>query len=180
MLGGMKMENREIVSKTPHGIERGLHSAGKWMAVVGASALTLMMLLTVIDVTGRYFFNAPLFGTYEMVELLLIVAGTWGMAACQMERSHITVGIVVDKLPLRAQAIIRSIALFLSAGLFAVITWQMLVLTVRYIERGKAGITADLGISLVPFSIMFAMGTAAFSLVLLLHLVQSLIQVRKA
>ena len=54
-------------------IEKFIHSVSKYMAIVAAVVLGVMMLLTTADVTGRYFFNAPINGTWEIVGLLLIL-----------------------------------------------------------------------------------------------------------
>lgn len=52
--------------------EKGL---AKWLALtlnlIAGSALMLMMLITCIDVIGRYLFNKPLVGGVELIEVLL-------------------------------------------------------------------------------------------------------------
>jgi len=115
-----------------------------------------------------------MYGSYELIGMLLVCAGPLGMALCQKDRSHIVVSLVVDLLPSRGQSVLRSIALFLSLGTFSIITWQMFSLTVKYYSRGRGGVSPDLGISLGHVSLIFAIGALMFSLVLLLHLVQSL------
>lgn len=52
--------------------EKGL---ARWLALtlnlIAGSALMLMMLVTCADVMGRYFFNKPLVGGVELIEVLL-------------------------------------------------------------------------------------------------------------
>ncbi|HPY41926.1 MAG TPA: TRAP transporter small permease [Thiolinea sp.] len=52
--------------------EKGL---ARWLALtlnlIAGSALMLMMVITCIDVIGRYIFNKPLVGSVEMIEVLL-------------------------------------------------------------------------------------------------------------
>jgi TRAP-type C4-dicarboxylate transport system permease small subunit len=168
------MTNQSPETTSPGRVESGLYKVSGWLAIVSAAALCSMMLITVVDVGGRYFFNKPMYGSYEMIGMLLIFAGPLGMALCQKDRSHIVVSLVVDLFPSRVQTILRSIALFLSFGLFSIITWQMFSLTVKYYSRGRGGVSPDLGISLGHISLVFAIGALMFSLVLLLHLVQSL------
>ena len=157
-------------------IERGIYRISIWLGVVSASALCLMMLITVVDVGGRYFFNSPLYGAYELIGMLLVCAGPLGMALCQRDRSHIVVSLVVDLLPPRIQNVFHSIAFFLSLGTFSIITWQMSKLTIQFYAKGRGGVSPDLGISNGHVSLIFSIGALWFSLVLLLHLVQSLTQ----
>jgi TRAP-type C4-dicarboxylate transport system permease small subunit len=157
-------------------IERGIYSVSEWLGVLSAVALFLMMAVTVVDVGGRYLFNKPVYGGYEMIGMLLVAAGPLGMALCQRKKSHIVVYLIVDLLPIRMQEILKAIALFISLGLFSIITWKMTQLTVQYYSRGRGGISADLGISLGHVSLVFSVGSFMFCLVLLLHLVQALTQ----
>lgn len=154
-------------------VERLLNRTSLWFGGLSAAALVVMMLITVADVGGRIF-NHPLFGSYELIGMLLVAAGPLGMALCQKEGSHITVTLVVDLLPPGVRAVLQSIALFLSLGTFSVITWKMIELTVTYYAKGRGGVSADLGISLGHVSLVFSVGALLFSLMLLLHLVKSL------
>jgi TRAP-type C4-dicarboxylate transport system permease small subunit len=168
------MTDQVNVTESPGPIEKGLYAVSMWLGVLSAAALCLMMIVTVVDVGGRYLFNKPIYGSYELIGMLLVAAGPLGMALCQKDRNHIVVSLIVDKLSPRIQIIINSIALFLSLGTYTIITWQMFKLTVQYWMRGRGGVSPDLGISLSYVSFVFAVGALLFTLVLLLHLVQSI------
>ena len=56
-----------------------------------AAALLAMMVLTFVDVLGRYAFNAPVFGASEMISYLLATTLFAGLAVVSGERSHISV-----------------------------------------------------------------------------------------
>lgn len=69
-----------------------LTSALDWaMRIIVAAALLAMMILTFVDVVGRYAFNAPIFGASEMISYLLAIMLFAGLAFVSGERSHITV-----------------------------------------------------------------------------------------
>jgi TRAP-type C4-dicarboxylate transport system permease small subunit len=76
------------------------------LAAVGAVLFGVMMMVTVIDVCGRYFFTMPLNGAAELVGIMLIIGGTWGMGYCQLERMHIRIGLFAEKLPKIAQRLL--------------------------------------------------------------------------
>src|SRR4030042_391852 len=85
--------------------ESWLPSTNRVMVYIAAFALTGMMLLTVADVVGRYFFNRPIRGAYELVGFLLVWAGSWGMGYCQIKRGHIRVDFIMQRLSQKNQAI---------------------------------------------------------------------------
>jgi energy-coupling factor transporter transmembrane protein EcfT len=71
------MQWRNSFAKLPVRIEAGLQGVSRVMAIIAAIILAIMMLLTVADVIGRYFFSSPIKGTWEVVGLLLVFAGTY-------------------------------------------------------------------------------------------------------
>ena len=58
-----------------------------------ALALCAMMTLTFVDVIGRYFFNAPVAGGFEIVAFLLALVIFSGLALVTRDQQHITVGL---------------------------------------------------------------------------------------
>lgn len=59
-----------------------------------AGATLLMMLVTVVDVTGRYLFSAPLQGAYELIELSLGLMIMSGMPLVSWQGSQISVSLI--------------------------------------------------------------------------------------
>ncbi|MBC7006138.1 TRAP transporter small permease subunit, partial [Photobacterium sp. BZF1] len=53
-------------SRLSKAIRRGLEA-------LAALSLMLMMVITFVDVVGRFFFSSPLIGSTEMIEVLLAV-----------------------------------------------------------------------------------------------------------
>ena len=63
------------------------------MAVVG-TAIFLMMAITFVDVVGRYGFNAPIPGGFELIEFLMPLAIFSGLPIITRRRTHIVVSIL--------------------------------------------------------------------------------------
>jgi TRAP-type C4-dicarboxylate transport system permease small subunit len=59
-----------------------------------AAATMAMMLITVVDVVGRYLLNSPLSGANELVEMTLGLAIMSGMPLVSMQGSHISVSMI--------------------------------------------------------------------------------------
>ena len=90
--------------------ETGLKVVSRFMAAIAAIVLGIMMMLTVADVTGRYFFNHPINGSWELIGFLLVCGGTWGLAYCQVTKAHIRVTVLHDIFPARPKAVITFVA----------------------------------------------------------------------
>lgn len=149
----------------------------KAMGVVAAIVLGLMMLLTVIDVIGRYFFNRPLKGTWELVGLLLVCGGTWGLAYCQMEKAHISITIVLDHFSHRVQSVMKIFASVIGLIGFGLISWQTYILGESYFLMTRGNVTDTLGLPYAPFLWMLSIGTGMMALMLILEIIGNIAEV---
>lgn len=139
---------------------------------VGLVVLLLMMFLTVGDVVGRKFFDAPISGTFELTTFMLALVVFFSIAYTQVRKGHISIDVVVSRFSKRAQAVIDSITYFLSLGLFSLVTWQSAVHANRLFEGHN--VSGVLSWPVYPFVIAVAIGSLLFSLVLVVNLFSSL------
>lgn len=103
---------------------RLLHGLMALLNIIGAIWVVLIMLLVVVDVTGRAFFNAPLFGVPEIVKISVV-----GLVWCQMAHTlkinaHLRSTILVERLPPGARTAIEFISFVLGAITFALIVYS--------------------------------------------------------
>lgn len=164
-------EQRHETDKTL--LQSALTWISKWMAVLACSALGFMMILVTIDVAGRYFFNWPLRGTFEIVGLLLILATTWGLGLSQIERRHLRIPLFYDMFPRRVRTWLDVLAYSVCLAGAALITWQMVVLAIKYLRMPRGNTTPTLGLPLPPFMIALAFGFGWMGLILLVDLYKS-------
>ena len=68
----------------------------KWTIDISSFSVFMLMMLTVIDVIGRYFLNHPLKGNVEISELLLMISMLLPIAAIQRRGEHIGVDIITN------------------------------------------------------------------------------------
>ncbi len=61
------------------------------MRLASAALLLAMMILTFVDVVGRYVFTAPVFGAAEMIQFLLAMTIFAGLALVNASDDHISV-----------------------------------------------------------------------------------------
>jgi tripartite ATP-independent transporter DctM subunit len=138
----------------------------------------LMMLLTSADVCGRYFFDRPVLGAYDLTQLMMVVVVFFCIAYTQVNKGHVGVTVIVDRLPEKTQAPIESAGHFLGLILFSLIAWQSVVKA--NIMRIGGATTALLGVPTYPFFLVIAFGSVLMCLVLLLDLRDSLARVARA
>lgn len=135
-------------------------------AVLGIAASALlfcMMVLTFFDVVGRYLFNRPLRGAFELTELSLLVLIFAGLPLVSHANEHVTMDFIDKLLGPRAFVWLeRTVDAFCAAVMFFV-AWQV------WIKAGKIagyGDTTDvLGIPVGPFVYFMAAMVALTALV---------------
>lgn len=166
------MEQQSSSQNLPTKITVVLQWVSKGMGVVAAFVLAAMMLLTVADVIGRYFFSRPIKGTWELVGLLLVCAGTWGLAYCQMEKAHIRITIMYDFFSQRVRAAMSVLACLIGLGGFSFMSWQTFLLAKKYFFLPRGDETDTLGIPYSPFILLLSIGAGMMALMLIVDIVR--------
>jgi len=64
------------------------------LGVLAAVVLFAMMALTCVDVIGRYFFSRPVFGGFELTEMMLAAMIFLGLPLVTLRNEHITVDVL--------------------------------------------------------------------------------------
>ena len=141
------------------------------------AVLAIMMFLTVVDVIGRYFFNRPVTGSYELIQFMMAVLVSFGFSYTAIEKGHVGVDLLTVKLSSKTRAIISSVTNLISLALFALITWQGLLQARTLWVSGAT--SASLLIPVFPFVYLFVFGTLMFCLVLVKDFVESVMEVSR-
>jgi TRAP-type C4-dicarboxylate transport system permease small subunit len=144
----------------------------KPLSFAGALVLFAMMLLTTCDVIGRYIFNAPLLGTFELTEFMMVCLVFFALAYTQSQKGHIAVDIVVSHFPENIQNAIEILNYLITLFVLVLITWMS-------IERGFEvksvnEVSGTLQIPVYPFVFCVALGSAAMGLETLVNLIAKL------
>lgn len=94
------------------------------MTVFGGAAIMMMMIHIAADVTGRYFFNAPLPATIAIVSnYYMVVAAFIPLALAQKRDMHISVEVAMQVLPQNIQRHAYNLARIYSATIFLLLTY---------------------------------------------------------
>jgi TRAP-type C4-dicarboxylate transport system permease small subunit len=155
------------------GVLRGFDSATKVLNWVGYISLTGIVLITCVDVFGRYCLNKPLLGGLEILELSMAVLGGFAMLYTTTQRGHISVDLFFIRFSRRAQVILDSFGSLLGFGIWGLMAYQVYLLGIRLLKSGE--LTNLLKIPLSPFQFILALGVALYSLALLIQGLRPLI-----
>jgi TRAP-type C4-dicarboxylate transport system permease small subunit len=106
-------------------VERLIRAGSNLLAFIAGVCLVLMMLQVVADVVMKYLLDSPIEGSLEIVSFYYMVAVVFlPLAMVELRREHITVDLVVQLLPRRAQGWVYAAGCLVSAGFFAILAWQ--------------------------------------------------------
>jgi TRAP-type transport system small permease protein len=153
------------------GLERWILRLSRVLAGVAAVVLAFMMFLMVTDVFCRYVLNRPILGAFEITEFMMMILVFFAIAHAQVKKAHISVDVLVLKFSKRTQQIFRAVGSLLGLGLFSLMTWQIVLHALRVYKAHQRSI--DLGLPVFPFTLMAALGTAIFCLVLIVSTARS-------
>ncbi|EXJ13367.1 TRAP transporter small permease [Imhoffiella purpurea] len=118
----------------------------------GACALTMlaMIVLTVVDVVGRYLFAAPLPGAGELIELMLVGVIFLGLPLVSLSDGHVTVDLLTERMPDWTRAPLLALAQLVNALVLGVIGWRLLVMGGTLAGYGQTSLYLRLPIA--PFA----------------------------
>jgi TRAP-type C4-dicarboxylate transport system permease small subunit len=157
--------------------EKVVVRVSKGMNVIGICSLGILMLLITSDVIGRYFFNRPLSATVDVAQFSMIIAVYFSVAYCAVIKGHVSVDMLVSKLPERFQRVIDLFTGLASLFLFFFVGWGASQQLLRSISRDEVSWTV--GIPVWPFRLALLAGVLMLFLVLLIEIFHTISKVLK-
>jgi TRAP-type C4-dicarboxylate transport system permease small subunit len=106
------------------GFLRLTRASGNTLNVMGAVLLTLMMLLTVVDVILRYL-GRPITGTFELMSFAGALVTGFALSQTTLDGAHVNVDIIVQALSGNKRIALEIFNRVLGLGIFALLTWAL-------------------------------------------------------
>jgi TRAP-type transport system small permease protein len=131
-----------------------------YLSYIGNFALAAMMLLSTADVIGRYFFNSPVLGAYEITEYLMLIMVFSYLALAQSEKAHISVDIVFNRLPTGLQHVLERLNHLVCLLMMLLVSWMSLQRIWELKKTGEASVL--LKIPDYPFALFLVIGCLVF------------------
>jgi TRAP-type C4-dicarboxylate transport system permease small subunit len=125
------------------------------LGAISATVLFAMMLVTAIDVAGRYLFSRPLAGGFELTEMMLAALIYCGLPLVSKRREHIVIDTFDVFMSKRVKRGFDILADVVCSATLAGIGWLLFRRAVRVADYGDT--TSVLQLPLAP--VAYLMGT---------------------
>lgn len=119
------------------------------LGVAASLILLSLILITCVDVIGRYVFDRPLSGAFELTELLLAALVFLTLPLTTERKEHIEVDLVAAVAPQRFNQVLTAMAGLFSAAVLATLAWRLASHAFSSYEDGA--VTNALSIPYAPF-----------------------------
>ncbi len=119
----------EITGSVPRTdpVGRVLTRISRIFVIAGGMLLTAAGLLTVASVIGRYFFNAPISGDFELVEMACALAVFSFLPYCQIKKGNVLVDFFTLKMSARKRGFLDSFSALVYTAIAILLTWRLWV-----------------------------------------------------
>jgi TRAP-type C4-dicarboxylate transport system permease small subunit len=121
--------------------------------------LIAMMMITVLDATGRRFFSFPIYGSYEGVSFLLSGVFFFSLCYCTAKKGHFAIDVVTSRFSPKIRLFIVTVMHIVSALITWLVGSQLVVLAMKLKGANLTGAQ----LTFVPIYILVLVG--AFCLI---------------
>jgi TRAP-type C4-dicarboxylate transport system permease small subunit len=138
------------------------------LGFVAAALMFCLMLLTCIDVVGRYFFNKPVTGGFELTEVLLAALIFAGLPLVTLRGDHITVDLFDPVTPDWLFRIQHAIASLIGTACAGYLAWCLWLRAVALDRAGETTSQLQFKIAWLAYAMALLMALTAAALVVTL------------
>jgi C4-dicarboxylate transporter DctM subunit len=169
-----------MFTKAAKHIDKVLSYPSNLLSAMAMVAMVVVMLAVVADVLRRWIFHASIRGTYDIVDMAFAII-VWGpMAMAAFKGSHVTMTVLLDRLPRMPRLVLEVIIWLVSAGMLGTLSWRLVTYGISIAgwatQTGRTGI---LGIPISPFVYLTAFACAITALVFLARVPETVGKIRR-
>ena len=148
-------------------MQKLLNGCERVMLYISTISTFVLMLLTTVDAAGRYLFNHPLTGAYEITTYYLMIAAVFmGVSYGYRNGAFIRVTFFVDRLPGKLRLVLNHLVQMLSVlygALLVVATYQQALRTIdtrttlsslSFIPLGPAYVIVPVGLFFMSLAML--------------------------
>jgi len=133
---------------------------------IASVSIIFIMLLTSFEVILRIF-RISIAGSYELVGLCSTLAISFSLGYTSLQRGHIAVDLLVQRLSFSAQRVIKFINACIALVFFAMLAWQSFLYAIQLKKAGE--VSATLQINTYPFIFGLTIGSLLLCLILIVE-----------
>jgi TRAP-type C4-dicarboxylate transport system permease small subunit len=137
-----------------------IDTAARGLTRVAALFLVAMMGVNVVDVILANFFDAPIYGTYEIVEFMLAVVAFFAIPETFLKNEHVKIELIDQVVSSRVIQYLEVLGLGITLAFFALLVYYMIPPARDYIEFNE--VSFDLHIPMIwrGSLVLFAMAAS--------------------
>lgn len=124
-----------------------------FIELIAGVMLTAMMVLTFLDVIGRYVLGAPIFGTTEMIQFLMALIIFSGLAIANANDDHIVVELFDHRIAKLAPRTHHIVIQLFSILAMAMIVYVLAIISIESIHHGAKTIVLELHLGYVQAAV---------------------------
>ncbi|WP_084783241.1 TRAP transporter small permease [Bacillus dakarensis] len=136
-------------------ISKFINSFSAYAKYVSLFTQAFMMVFITIAVILRNL-NHSIMGDYEIVQLLMIVVIMMGLPYVQQIKAHVSIGLIVDRLPKKIQKVLDVISYLLTFVVCELIGWVNIQVAIDYFVSYRTSLL--LKVPLYPFLFIIGIG----------------------
>lgn len=141
---------------------RALRAAELALGLMVVLLLMAMMMVTTIDVFGRYVLSRPLPGAFEITEIMLAMTIFIGLPLVCLKEEHVAVTLITERFRPRVRNIHAAIVSVFCAAILLVIAWRLTVHSLQLASYGDVTIflrmpKGPIGYTMAGFTVLGAM-----------------------
>jgi TRAP-type C4-dicarboxylate transport system permease small subunit len=147
-----------------------------WLAGIGGGVSSClmfgMMTLIFFDVVGRYFLGNPVFGSYELVQMLMGLLVFYALPYSQYKKGLVRVDFIINFFPRLPRSIIWAVGDLISTAVCYALAYACFYHALRMLSVSGAK-TSVLMMPLYPFYYVASGGLLLFALILTADTIRS-------
>ncbi|WP_136637357.1 TRAP transporter small permease [Pseudooceanicola onchidii] len=155
-------------------LDRGIYRIERFLGVISGLSVLALMLLAVVSVSGRNFFNAPLPGYVDWIQIAMPLIAFLGISFAQRDGTHIRMDIVIGRLKGRALWTAELLTTLATLLLIALLIWGSWAHFGRSFDWNAPNFsrdsTIDIGLPLWPAKLLVPVAFSVMALRLTLQL----------
>jgi TRAP-type C4-dicarboxylate transport system permease small subunit len=136
-------------------MEKFMNRLTGYMSVAAGIVLVFMACLTFADIIMRVF-GKPIPGVYEVVGFLGVAVAAFVLPRSSLERAHVGVDLVVEKLSSKPRMVIKIITRVLVAVFFFMAAWYFVGMAQSFIATKSVTMTLKLPFYPVVYVLVFS------------------------
>ena len=137
------------------------------LGAIAATVLMVLMVLTCVDVVGRYFLSQPVYGAFEITEMLLAGLIFAALPLVTLRGEHVTVDVLDPITPDWAYRVQHVVACVLGALSTGYLAWRLWVRAASLLAAGETTAQLKFKLAYLTYAMSILMALTAVALILL-------------